>query len=617
MTTNVNIGVSTGRGAVPARELLKRLGIEIENLDGRDICPRATIIETPREKLNRKHLVKLPLSLFPSKPIDLCGLLLNGSIDVAVGFTDTIVGHENDVRIVAKLSVQDLEAMGFSRARICMVCRKGDLERCRNTRYNLKIVSEYDSTLFSDIFEMRDYTVCRVSGSAETWVAQHNADLAVTIVQSGSTLIANNLEIYRELTDLEMAIYVRRGRWNDAMNYFLFTFIQLKIIIDGVDGSGKTTLAKRLEKEGYIVQDRSCLTEYTMKNQEEWPNTLEDFAVWIVLDANMETLLERISKRGKSDKWETPSALNYFKHKYRALAMFYGLYYIDTTNHTPESLYEEVTTNLNAHILPHIRTLDLTKCKIVAEGNSKIVYEIHSNYDFVVYKPTVHSFKSNRAGVVEGTDLARLISFRSLLELAWANSVPHSAVCVTKRGVVVERLREEIANRVEVIYKRCFVGSDKHRYEGMEEYMKDWERFEDIIVLKQPYVRFDWRNKLPKADETVTKELLEMTGCMHVGGCDNAEKLVKRMFTVLQEYEKECGIFLIDQCFMVTKDGKKLTYEFSPDCARARKLTSNDSLDKDVWRRGGSSDQVVEKWMEFAKLVSAKIVPYIMTQLNL
>ena len=64
------------------------------------------------------------------------------------------------------------------------------------------------------------------------------------------------------------------------------------------------------------------------------------------------------------------------------------------------------------------------------------------------------------------------------------------------------------------------------------------------------------------------------------------------------------GIQIEDICFMITKDGSKHYYEISPDCGRYKKINDdNDSLDKDVWRAGGSSDLIHEKWRMLANII--------------
>ena len=91
---------------------------------------------------------------------------------------------------------------------------------------------------------------------------------------------------------------------------------------------------------------------------------------------------------------------------------------------------------------------------------------------------------------------------------------------------------------------------------------------------------------------------------------DATKKLVRRTFDVLDFHFAAMGIYFEDICFMVTVDGSMHYYEISQDCGRYKALDENklDDLDKDVWRAGGSSELVYQKWHQMTEIVQ-KYVP--------
>ena len=66
-------------------------------------------------------------------------------------------------------------------------------------------------------------------------------------------------------------------------------------------------------------------------------------------------------------------------------------------------------------------------------------------------------------------------------------------------------------------------------------------------------------------------------------------------FRALQDFLGERDVVVYDLCLFVTEDGETVFGEVSQDCGRFRHFDLG-SLDKDVWRAGGSSDAVLAKW---------------------
>jgi deoxyadenosine/deoxycytidine kinase len=114
-----------------------------------------------------------------------------------------------------------------------------------------------------------------------------------------------------------------------------------KIVIDGNDGTGKTTFINHLKKvmPGIEFQDRGIFSETTLKdklfnateeNKYEVFNELKEFqesikkqndTLFIILDADVEVCQKRILKRGDSieEEFHTLEDLNKYKHRFNVL----------------------------------------------------------------------------------------------------------------------------------------------------------------------------------------------------------------------------------------------------------------------------------------------------------
>lgn len=74
-----------------------------------------------------------------------------------------------------------------------------------------------------------------------------------------------------------------------------------------------------------------------------------------------------------------------------------------------------------------------------------------------------------------------------------------------------------------------------------------------------------------------------------------AKKTARKLFAILSNFLDKKNIVIYDLCLFISEDGKTVFGEISPDCGRYRHYDLG-SLDKDVWRAGGSSQQVLDKW---------------------
>lgn len=269
---------------------------------------------------------------------------------------------------------------------------------------------------------------------------------------------------------------------------------------------------------------------------------------------------------------------------------------------------------------------------LVAEGNSKEVRYMGNGMVAIKLKPTVYSYTHNRAGEIAGTDDLRLRASKALLEVVAKSGVTHTyrgfndglilseLVMPESTGeqysdfiptdlTLEQRGRLAKAAPIEVIVKRFHSGTPKHRYFGMNgttarqgigigsgQHIKDDARYPQIVT------RFDWRNPMtsPSGERLADEVLPEVMANWYID-VERASQTARAAFGGIERALGKVGLELWDMCFFITEDGQKIFSEISPDCMRVR--SQDESLDKDVWRSGGSSELVTAKWTKFVEIV--------------
>jgi phosphoribosylaminoimidazole-succinocarboxamide synthase len=254
---------------------------------------------------------------------------------------------------------------------------------------------------------------------------------------------------------------------------------------------------------------------------------------------------------------------------------------------------------------------------LVREGESRVVRYLGGGKAAIRLKPTVYSYTANRSGVIEGTDQIRFDCTRILTSALRQAGVAHTDYDfrdgLILANLVVEEGRFRPADLgeaalaalprfapVEVVVKRRHIGTPKHRYRFVEQYPT---RAGKIIAADAEYpelqVRFDWRN--PVRDDTgnrLADEIMsEQFADLYID-VTQARALALSAFVALAEFLSGRGLALDDICFFIDRDGRCIFSEISPDCLRVR-AAGEGSLDKDVWRAGGGSDLLKEKWTRF------------------
>jgi phosphoribosylaminoimidazole-succinocarboxamide synthase len=289
---------------------------------------------------------------------------------------------------------------------------------------------------------------------------------------------------------------------------------------------------------------------------------------------------------------------------------------------------------MNINQLSHEQFKELP---LVIEGESKEVRYAGGGEVVIRLKPTIYSYTHNRGGVIEGSDKARLQSIQALLPVLREAGIEHTYKQVNDSWILSKLVlqpekaqepapfipadlsAEEIealpkAPPVEVVVKKVHSGTPKHRYYEFNEYRVRATHpllANAEITNEQPYpetlVRFDWRNPLTNdKGERLADEVLPEPMAEWFIDVENSKQTAKLAFDALDRFLQKRQLELWDICFFIAEDGRTMFGEVSPDCLRVR-AADGSALDKDVWRSGGSSSKVLEKWQAFSDLVKEAV----------
>ncbi|MFH1046845.1 MAG: hypothetical protein V1738_00955 [Patescibacteria group bacterium] len=215
---------------------------------------------------------------------------------------------------------------------------------------------------------------------------------------------------------------------------------------------------------------------------------------------------------------------------------------------------------------------------------------------------------------------------------------------------------------IEVVVKNALTGTTKHGCIGLagsrvrsSHPFYAGQLLEPDVALPEMLVRFDWRNPLKnevafqrivwqamdeshlmKISQVIRRHFPEFgfdgvsgnffddvikTMARDVFGLDRVadtvlpEQLANLFIDVhrarrtafiaaktIEEFLGSKDIVFYDICLFIDESGEMLYGEVSPDCGRYRHLDLGE-LDKDVWRSGGSSADVIAKWHLLCKLM--------------
>lgn len=269
---------------------------------------------------------------------------------------------------------------------------------------------------------------------------------------------------------------------------------------------------------------------------------------------------------------------------------------------------------------------DFKKLLLVVEGESKEIRYLGDGKVAIRLKPTIYSYTHNRCSTISGTEVLRLNTTKVIVQALQKSGVKHAYTDFTDNYIIADLLlssteskfipsdlsakqikKLQVAPPIEVVVKSRHVGTPKHRYYQFENYplRSDHPAFDGLVIkpddtYPETIVRFDWRNPMHSkdgqrlADETLSEQMADW-----FIDVEKAKDTALRAYEAMRSLLANKGIDLWDVCFFISQDGSTVFSEISQDCGRYRLFQTDNALDKDIWRSGGSSDQVLKKWQQF------------------
>jgi len=254
---------------------------------------------------------------------------------------------------------------------------------------------------------------------------------------------------------------------------------------------------------------------------------------------------------------------------------------------------------------------EFRKLPLIVEGESKEIRKWTDDLCLIFFKPTIYSFSQNRTGIVEGSNKLRMECSKYMVEAIKKKGVKHAYIDFGENFVLAKIINNP--PNIETVVKAAHTGTSKHRYYAMSKFpIRDNHPYyanKQILPL-EPYpetiVRFDWRNPFWKpedgsklADEALSDDMADF-----FIDVKKAKITAQITFHALQEFLAEKNIVIQDLCLFISSDGETVYGEISQDCGRYRHFDLG-SLDKDVWRSGGSSQDVLDKWQLLIDLIKS------------
>ena len=187
----LTFALGKGRLANKTLELLEQLGITCEEM---------------KDKNSRKLIFvneELKLKFFLSKGPDVPTYVEHGAADIGVVGKDTIIEENRRVYEVLDL--------GFGKCRMC-VCGPSSARELLQHHERIRVATKYPLIAMDYFYNKKHQTVdiIKLNGSVELGPIVGLSDVIVDIVETGSTLRENGLEVLEEVCPLSARMIVNQ-----------------------------------------------------------------------------------------------------------------------------------------------------------------------------------------------------------------------------------------------------------------------------------------------------------------------------------------------------------------------------------------------------------------------
>lgn len=182
----LTIALAKGRLAEESAELLTKCGVDA-----------SVVFEDTRKLVLTSGDGKY--RFFLVKPVDVPTYVEYGIADIGIVGKDTIMEAERDL--------YEMLDLGFEKCRLCIA----GYPQKENKSSRIRVATKYVNTakrLFSA--RGREVEIIKLSGSIELAPVTGLSDVIFDIVQTGSTLKANGLEVLEEVFDISARLVVNK-----------------------------------------------------------------------------------------------------------------------------------------------------------------------------------------------------------------------------------------------------------------------------------------------------------------------------------------------------------------------------------------------------------------------
>ena len=187
----ITFALAKGRLAKQTLGLLEQIGITCEEMKDRHSRKLIFVNEA------------LGLKFFLSKNPDVPTYVEYGAADIGVVGSDVL--REENKRVYEVLD------LGFGRCRMC-VCGPAEAGELLRHHERIRVASKYPNTAKDYFFNKKHQTVdiIKLNGSVELGPIVQLSDVIVDIVETGSTLRENGLEVLEEICPVSARMIVNR-----------------------------------------------------------------------------------------------------------------------------------------------------------------------------------------------------------------------------------------------------------------------------------------------------------------------------------------------------------------------------------------------------------------------
>ncbi len=187
----LTVALAKGRLAKTSMKLFEQIGISCREME--DPNTRKLLFVNKEAKIQ----------FFLAKASDVPTYVEYGAADIGIVGRDTILEESRDVYEVLDL--------GFGRCRMC-VCGPKSVQPMLDARMQIRVATKYPHIARDFFFDQRQQTVeiIKLNGSVELAPMVGLADVIADIVETGSTLRENGLDVLEEICPLSARMIVNR-----------------------------------------------------------------------------------------------------------------------------------------------------------------------------------------------------------------------------------------------------------------------------------------------------------------------------------------------------------------------------------------------------------------------